>query len=193
MSSDVFSRLAGGLPSAAGNAVVYTPPAMGAVNRWYFARPLQLDPQAAQGLWCPMGDHALDRGPDGWRCMAPSCWAGWDWQGRRGWWIGDAAASVDAAAVARRRLDRRIAAAVATVTIAGLGLFTGHEMRPWAGVLPAAVLWPIAGGLAVLMVLAAGIGVLVRRVRAWWPYRHNRVLGQFRAGNAGDGGVRDGR
>lgn len=87
----VFRALWNGLLRVAPSGVagpVYTPPATGPVHRWYLNRPTDVDLDAGLGVWCPLCDHVLDLTTTGWRCTAPSCWAGWDFQGRRGRWIG---------------------------------------------------------------------------------------------------------
>ena len=82
-----LATLRTGRPAPAGPDV-YVPPALGPVNRWWLRRPKDVDLDSGVGTWCPMCDGLLSLAVDGWRCMAPSCWALWDVQGRRGRWVG---------------------------------------------------------------------------------------------------------
>lgn len=143
------------------------------------AYPAPKDVDLANGPWCPM-DIKVGLLPEqhGWVCA--SCGAHWDLHGRHGRWLtASSALLIDGHFIEHDeptgepvgrpgRVGRAVAGAVVAGAVLGGGYAAGRACRPYADLVPEALLWSLS--LIVIGLLLTGAGALL----AWrWWTSHN--------------------
>jgi hypothetical protein len=103
-------------------------PVTGPVWRLVMAAPPDVRLDEGAGTWCPLCDGLLAVGATGWACLAPSCRAVWDFEGRHGRWAGEDLAGLDELAARLAAED----AAQDAGALAGYRRTTCRTCRTWS-------------------------------------------------------------
>lgn len=144
-----------------------TPPA---TSPWHEIYPVPKPLRLEDGPWCSM-DTTTALVPElrGWLC--PVCLAWWDLDGRHGRWVADSpvieglvVADTTAAVARLRRIDRAATGAILAGAVLGGGFAAGRALRPYADLVPEALLWAVS--LMVIGLVLTGCGLLL--AWRWW-------------------------